>query len=401
MPRESLPPASPLILAPLIDMYSLAGYGEMIADRVRVKAYAEALRRTVKPGSVVMDIGTGPGIWAVLACELGASRVFALEPDSIIQVAREVAVSNRCSGQIEFAEKMSTRFELPVQADVIVSDLRGVLPLAGKNIPSVVDARQRFLAPQGLLIPRRDTVWAAVVQARQSYRRLLEPWKHNILKQDLSAARQRSVNTPQKAQVKPAQLLSKPKLWTTVDYATIEGPDVQGGLDWTVESNGIGHGILVWFDADLSDGVGFSNAPGAPKTIYGSLFFPWLEPVSLVAGQSVSVKLVAKLVEDDYVWRWTTCIEPANGTGNSRIHFEQSSLQGDVISLQALQKQASDHIPHLSDEGHIHRRILEMIDGRASLEDIARRLAAEFPARFTRWQQALSYVGSISQKLGE
>src|SRR5215831_6392496 len=134
--------------------YSLAGYGEMIADRVRMEAYAEALRRTVKPGSVVLDIVTGPGIWAVLACQLGATRVIAVEPDSIIQVAREVAISNQCSEKIEFIQKASTSLELLIQADVIVSDMRGVLPLLGQNIPSVVDARRRFLAPGGVLIGR-------------------------------------------------------------------------------------------------------------------------------------------------------------------------------------------------------------------------------------------------------
>ena len=382
-------------------MYSLAAYGGMIADRVRMQAYAEALDRTVKPGAVVVDIGTGPGIWAVLACQLGASRVIAIEPDSIIQVAREVAASNHCSEKIEFVEKMSTSFELAIQADVIVSDLRGVLPLAGQNTRSVVDARRRFLAPRGVLIPRRDKVWAVVVEAPKSYQQCVEPWEQNVLKQDLSPARRRVVSLPQAVRVTPDQLLAKPELWTTVDYATIEDFDVQGELEWAVERSGTGYGILAWFDTDLTDEVGFSNAPGAPETIYGSLFFPWQEPVSLAAGQNVCVRLEAKLLEDDYVWRWTTNIEPSKGAGRRRIHFEQSSLQGAVISLQALQKQASDHIPHLSDEGRIHRRILEMIDGQASLEDIARRLAAEFPARFTRWQQALSYAGTVSQKLGE
>jgi len=382
------------------DMYSLAAYGEMIADRVRMEAYAEALRRTVTPGAVVMDIGTGPGIWAVLACELGASRVIAVEPDSIIQVAREVAVSNGCSGKIEFIEKMSTLFTLAIEADVIVSDLRGVLPLAGQNIPSVVDARQRFLAPRGVLIPRRDKLWAAVVDAPRSYGQFVEPWEHNLLHQNLSPARRRAVNAPQAARAKPDQLLTQPKLWATVDYATIENPDLQGKLEWAVERSGIGHGILVWFDAELTEDVGFSNAPSAPETIYGSLFFPWQDPVGLAPGQSVSATLEAKLVEDDYVWRWTTHIDPSNSSG-PRTHFEQTSLQGAVISLQALQKQASDCVPRLSEEGRIHRRILEMMDGHASLEDIARRLASEFPARFARWHRVLSCVGAISQKLGE
>src|SRR5262252_9028942 len=104
-------------------MYSLAGYGSMVADRVRVDAYAQALRKTVRSGSVVVEIGTGPGIFAVLACQLGAGKVYAIEPSEIIQVAREVAAANGCAGKIEFFEQLSDRVVLPVRADIILSDL--------------------------------------------------------------------------------------------------------------------------------------------------------------------------------------------------------------------------------------------------------------------------------------
>src|SRR6266550_4103776 len=76
-------------------MYSLRAYGSMIADRIRVDAYAEALRRTVRQESIVAEIGTGPGVFAVLACQLGAERVFAIEPAEIIQLAREVPAAFR------------------------------------------------------------------------------------------------------------------------------------------------------------------------------------------------------------------------------------------------------------------------------------------------------------------
>ena len=75
--------------------YSLVGYGNMIADRLRIEAFAQGLRRAVRPGMVVMDIGTGPGIMAILACQLGASRVYAIESSEVIAVAREIAVANR------------------------------------------------------------------------------------------------------------------------------------------------------------------------------------------------------------------------------------------------------------------------------------------------------------------
>jgi len=379
-------------------MYSLDGYGSMVADRVRVDAYAEALRKTVRAGSVVVEIGTGPGIFAVLACQVGASRVYAIEPSEIIQVAREVAAANGYTDKIEFFEQFSNHVTLPTRADVIVSDLRGVLPLLERHIPAIVDARRRFLAPGGTLIARKDTLWAAIAEAPKPYGELVDPWDHNAFGQDLSPARRLIVNHVQKVSVDADRLLTVGRLWTTLDYNRVENPDVRGSLEWRVERGGTGHGLVVWFDADLVDGIGFSNAPSGRETVYGSLFFPWPQPVPLVPCQSVTVNLDAKLIEEDYVWRWSTRIEPPDGSGVPVIHFEQSQLAGEVLSRAKLHRRAATYVPRLSEEGRLRRRALELMDGRASLEHIARQLTTEFPQRFSKWEQALSYVGAVSQE---
>jgi Ribosomal protein L11 methyltransferase (PrmA) len=62
----------------------LFGYGRMIADIGRTAAYADALRRHVTPESVVVDIGTGTGVFALLAARLGARKVYAIEADDAI-----------------------------------------------------------------------------------------------------------------------------------------------------------------------------------------------------------------------------------------------------------------------------------------------------------------------------
>jgi protein arginine N-methyltransferase 1 len=379
-------------------MYSLSAYGSMVADRIRMEVYVQALRKSVRKGSVVVEIGTGPGIFAVLASQLGASRVYAFEPSEIIQVAREVAAANGCADKIGFFEEFSNRATLPTRADVILSDLRGVLPLFERHIPAIVDARRRFLAPGGTLIPRKDTLWAAIVEAPKPYGECVDPWEHNPLGQDLSPARRLAVNNIQKVRVSSDQLLTAHQCWITLDYGSVETPDARGQLDWRVERAGTGHGILVWFDAVLGEGIGFSNAPSAPETIYGSLFCPWTQPVSLMTSQTVSVSLEAKLVESDYVWRWTTRIEPLEGSGDSRIEFDQSQLTGEVLSAAQLHRTASDYVPHLSEEGRLRRRAFELMDGRVSLEAVAHQLAVEFPQRFPKWEHALTFAGAISRE---
>jgi protein arginine N-methyltransferase 1 len=379
-------------------VYTLEGFAAMIADRVRTEAYAQALRRSVKPGSVVLEIGTGPGIFAILACQLGASRVFAIESGEIIQIARENAAINHCADRIEFIEDFSTRVTLPAQADVVISDLHGALPLCRLHIPSIVDARRRFLAPRGVLIPREDKIWAAVVQTPELYYGTVGVWERNVLDQGLGAARRLATNKFHEARVKPEELLTAPNLWATLDYTTIESSDVRGELRWTVERSGTGHGIIVWFDSDLCDGVSFSNSPSAPRMVYGSLFFPWAHPVAFTPGETVSVQLEATLAGDDYVWRWGTKVSPATRSSEAREQFDQSTLAGVVFSPERLRKTASDYVPQLSGEGLLNRKILEMMDGRTTLEEIAQRLAADNPKRFPRWQDALSSAGALSRK---
>jgi hypothetical protein len=206
------------------------------------------------------------------------------------------------------------------------------------------------------------------------------------------------VNNVGQVVVPPESLLAPPQLWATVDYATVESPDFSGELEWTVQRPGVGHGFVAWFDAFLTEGIGFSNAPGTSVAVYQSMFFPWVEPVSLSAGEIVCVTLEAKLIDRRYIWRWITCISASDASGRPAIRFEQSQLNGAMLSLARLHKGAADHVPQLSIEGRLHRRTLELMDGKTSLAEIARLLAAEFPQSFTHSQHALSYAGNVSRE---
>jgi protein arginine N-methyltransferase 1 len=189
-----------------------------------------------------------------------------------------------------------------------------------------------------------------------------------------------------------------PACWATLDYAVIESPDICGEATWTMARAGTGHGLLVWYDAVLADGVGFSNAPNAPELIFGAAFFPWASSVRLADGDGVTVALYADLVGNDYVYRWNSRVLDQGDPGRIKADFRQSSFFSMPLAPARLQKQAARHVPVLDEEGLIDRQILTLMDGTMALEEIAQRIRDLFPSRFSSTREALTHVGELSQK---
>ena len=313
-------------------MYSLHFYGEMIANAPRSEPYVAALRNAVTPDSVVLDLGCGQGLFALLACRFGARRVYAVEPDNVINIGREAAAANDCADRIEFFQSLASEVTLPEPATIIISDLRGVLPWFQKHIPSIIDARQRLLARDGVLIPRRDSLWAALVESPEQYEKVVGPWRNRLFDVDLSAGLAKITNSWRKTRIEADELLTEPVCWTTLDYREVKTADVGAEISWRVERAATAHGVAVWFDADLADGIGFTNRPGAPELVYGQAFFPFPRPVEIKEGERVAVKLRADLVQDDYVWSWTTDFT------DQKIRFEQSTFYSVPLSVERLRK---------------------------------------------------------------
>lgn len=381
-------------------MYDILAYGRMISRPVRFHAYREALRRSVKPGCVVLDMGTGPGIMAMLACQFGARKVYAIEPDPIIQVARQNVAENGLAGRIEFIEGLSTQVSLPERADVIVSDLNGTLPWYQQHFASVIDARRRFLAPGGVMIPEKETVWLGVVESAESYAEHVQAWEtgHGFAMQ---AARELAVNTRQLVHLRPEDLLAPPQCSLVLDFMRVEESDSTAEAAISVHRPGVGHGLLVWFDCALTSDIFFSNAPGYQRSIYGQTFFPWSSPVRLEAGDVVRLKLRCNLVADDYVYRWTTEVRSARAYAEVKASFDQSDFRSFPISPVVLRKGSEAYVPQCAGDGSIDRFILASMDGKRSLGEIAACLSQQFPARFKEPAQALGRVARLSRAYSE
>jgi type I protein arginine methyltransferase len=379
-------------------MYSVIAYGEMIADKVRRDAYTRALQQSIEPGSVVVEIGCGAtAFFSIVACQFGARKVYAVEPDNSIGLAKQIVQANGLSDRIELIQDLSTRVELPEKADVIVSDLRGVLPLFQRHIPSIADARTRLLAPNGKLIGERDTLYGAIVESPQEYKKFCEPWANRMCEVDLRVGKRLVTNSWIKMKNSTEQLLTERERLAELDYTTIENPDLKSEVMLNVVRDGTAHGICVWFDPTLAEGVSFSNSPDCPKVIYGQAFFPLSEPISLNEGDVIKISINADLVADDYVWRWHTIVFEA-GSKTVKADFKQSSFFATPLSLPQLHKRSAEYLPTLNEEGLLDSFVLKQMDGKQSSSEIAKQLLVRFPERFTREVDALTRIGELAEK---
>jgi protein arginine N-methyltransferase 1 len=382
-------------------VYDLIGYGDMVADGIRTGCYARALREAVQPDSAVLDVGTGTGLLALLACRFGARHVYAIEPSDAIALAQEMARANGFGERITFIQGLSERVALPEPVDVIVSDVRGVLPLYQRSVASILDARRRMLTPGGVMIPRRDVLMVAPVDASNLYEKHARPWASPPQDLNASPAKRYVLNTWHSGRATPEQLLAEPAQWGELDYATLESPNLRGDAGWTTEHTGVLHGLSVWFDAELAPGVAYSNAPDRQELIYGSAFFPLEEPVALDPGDRVEIGLRADLVGDEYTWSWATKVQADGGEGRLKARFSQSTFFSQPVLPAQLDKRAATHRPRLSEDGEIALFILRGMREGHTLEQISREACAAFPERFPDWQTALGRVGAFSGEYGE
>lgn len=379
-------------------MFSLADFGRMIGDRARLDAHAAAFRRVVTPESVVLDIGAGTGIMSLLACKAGARRVYAIEPSGAVQILLAAARDNGCADRIVVIQQRSTEVTLPERADVIVSDLRGVLPAYGTHFADVADARRRHLAPGGRLLPTRDTLWMAVISAPEDFARRQAIWRSEPEGLDLRSALPFVANEVEKIRARADQAVAAPSRWASLDYPTLTDRAVRGSAACTIARDAVAHGLVVWFDTELVEGVGYSNAPGTTDGIYGQSFFPWPEAVPLRAGDRVSVDVRADPIGSDYVWTWATDIQPT-GPGDA-TRFRQSTFKSIPPSPESIRRRSRAFAPALSAAGREALEVLEGMRAGRTIGELAQQLLAQHPERFPSLDQAHGFAAEVAARYG-
>jgi predicted RNA methylase len=100
------------------------GVFNCLIDTTRTKAFAKAIKKTVAKGDIVVDMGTGSGILAMLAAEAGAAKVYAVEIDpNNIKTLRNTFEKNGFENVIEVIEGSILEVSLPEKVDVVIGEM--------------------------------------------------------------------------------------------------------------------------------------------------------------------------------------------------------------------------------------------------------------------------------------
>jgi type II protein arginine methyltransferase len=238
----------------------------MMNDDARNSAFEKAIAAAVTGDSLVLDIGTGSGLLAMMAARCGADRVVACEMvPAVAETARRIIEANGLSDRISVLARKSTDLqaaELPRPADVLIAEVFDAGFFGEEALDTIEDARRRLLSSDARLIPAEARIVAAPVESPELY---CLGQVDEVAGFNLSAFNE-----------------FRPRCFqhgiSDVEYRMLAEPvelfrfDLQGELarEGQVQVplrsavDGTAHAVVCWFELRLAEGVVFSTSPQEP-----------------------------------------------------------------------------------------------------------------------------------------
>jgi SAM-dependent methyltransferase len=242
----------------------------LLGDGNRNRAFYKALEESIDNESRVLDIGSGTGIWAIVAAKLGARRVVAIEQEALlIGLTRALVRDNGVADRVEIIQGNAGQVELDRDFDVVISETIGHLIFDEQIVQIMIDARQRFLRPNGVLIP--NAVALVVAPAH------LEREPENLpvaIDANYGYFESLLLNVPVGLTGKThLEMLGEARDLLRLDLSSVEsGPDLTSlKAVWPNQEMKSVSGFAVWAEANLSRNVEVATID---TTSWSTMFYP-------------------------------------------------------------------------------------------------------------------------------
>ncbi|GAA6019815.1 hypothetical protein JCM11491_000281 [Sporobolomyces phaffii] len=134
----------------------------MLKDAVRTNAYRDFILHPSNAPTfkdkIVLDVGCGTGILSMFAAKAGAKKVYAVDASNVAFKAMRNIKANGFQDVIQVIKGKVEEIELPEKVDVIISEWMGYCLLYECMLDSVLLARDKYLAPNGLMVPSQTSI---------------------------------------------------------------------------------------------------------------------------------------------------------------------------------------------------------------------------------------------------
>jgi hypothetical protein len=330
----------------------VANHGSMLFDAHRNELYARAIREAVTPGCVVLDLGAGLGIHGLLSVTAGAARVYMVEPQPVVQAARDVAQANGLSRSVVILQDKIENVSLPEPVDLIVSVFTGNLLFSEDLLPSLFHARDRYLKPDGRLVPDRAELWLAALCAPQLHEKHVARWSQPVMGLDYGSARPFAANEIlwlRPGDFRGSSRLSDGIAISDVDMTSASSADCKGEVQTRVRTTGLCHGLLGWIRVKVGE-AWLSTDPDSPEVHWWPVMLPLDPPLPLVEGEDLRLTLQRPAYGD---WTWS-----ATARAGARRH---STFLATAGGTQQLRKLAPASSPGLSKDGAVALQVLTLL----------------------------------------
>jgi hypothetical protein len=145
------------------------GVFNCLIDRQRTEAFASAIRKTVRPGDIVVDMGTGSGVLAMLAVRAGARLVYAVENDPRnISTLEQTLAANGFTDRVVVIQGDVTTVDLPGPVDVIIGEMVATALIEEAQIPAM-NNMHRFAKPGARVLLRSMELYADLVSRPDTF----------------------------------------------------------------------------------------------------------------------------------------------------------------------------------------------------------------------------------------
>lgn len=365
---------------------SLQEHHSMFFDDCRNQYYFSALQKVIDKDSVILDLGAGLGILGLMALSLGAKKVYLVEPASIIETTRMVIKANKLSDRVVCIEGTIEEVELPERVDIITSVFTGNFLLQEDLLPSLFYARDKFLRPEGKLIPDRAKMITVPISFPKYYVKHIDCWSKSVHNVDFNLVRKFAANniysvSPQKEQI---DLLSEPAEIIELDFMTSTEASCRKKIEIVISKDKELHGFLGWFDAKLGD-EWLSTSPIIDQQMHwNQLFLPLEEPLNVVKGETVKFELNRPQFSE---WSWVVEAEDKRQ--------KHSTFLSEPVIFSKVMKEQNHYKPRLSEKGKMTKEILQLWNGDISLTEIISKIQIDFPGYFSTNIQLEQFVKNL------